>query len=161
MGRTRFRAVAELGLLLVLLVAAGAGCKRRPALDQQARDLMNRLEQAAEAGDLDQLRELLSPRFTGPDDLARGPALLLLRARLRERPVHILSRVLSLEVMPGEKRVAAEVLTALAAVPMSGPDQLANLEADVLRWRLDLVVEDGDLVVGSARWEPARPFDFQ
>jgi hypothetical protein len=146
--------------LLLALLALGASCKRRPALDQQARDLLGRLEQAAEEGDVEEIRALLAAGFRGPDELARGPALLLLRARLRERPVHIHSRILSLEVMP-PGRVQVELVAAMAALPIGGLDDIGRLEADIYRWKLGLVVSEGDLLVASASWEPARLLDFQ
>jgi hypothetical protein len=144
-----------------LLGALGAACKRRPALDQQARDLLGRLEQAAEEGDVEKIRALVAADFRGPDELARGPALLLLRARLRERPVHIHSRILSLEVMQAEGRVQVELVAAMAALPIGGLDDIGRLEADIYRWKLGLVVSEGELLVASASWEPARLLDFQ
>jgi hypothetical protein len=154
--------VLLLALLTPLaLLAPGAGCKRRPALDQQARDLVARLEQAAEEGNVEKIRALVAADFRGPDDLPRGPALVMLRARLRERPVHIWSRILSLEVAAAEGKVAVELVAAMAALPIGGPEDIGRLEADIYRWKLGLVVTDGELLVASASWEPARPLDFQ
>jgi hypothetical protein len=145
----------------LLLISAGEGCKRRPALDRQARDLLVTLEGAAEEGNVDRIRQLLSPDFRGPDDLARGPAMIMLRAWLRERPIHVLSRVLSLEAVEPEGKVQVELVAAMAALPVDTPDDVSRLQADIYRWNLTLAVIDGQLLVASARWEPARLLDFQ
>ena len=147
---------------LGLLGAAGlvAGCRRRRSPEERARAWLARMEDAVEERDLTAIRELVSARFRGPEDLDRGQAMLLLRARLAGKPaIHLLTRVLDVHAQ-GEL-VRMEVVAAMAAVPLHGPDELPRIEADIYRWKLELGDDDGELRVTAASWEPARVPDFQ
>ena len=158
--RRRSLLVAALSLAVVPL---GACRGRRRSLDEQARALVSGLETAIEERDYDATRQLLAPGFRGPEDMDRRAALLLLRARLQGRSaVHLVTRVITLELEERSGPWRVEVVAAMAAVPVTIED-LPNIEADVHRFFLELVSsEDGrSMLVSAARWAPARLLDFQ
>ena len=83
--------------------------------------------------------------------------MLQLRLRARKQ-IFLFTRILNVDAAPGEL-AGAELLVAMAAVPIPGPEALPNLEADVYRFHLALE-EDADAPHGyrvkGAAWSPAR-----
>lgn len=121
--------------------------------------LLADVEAAAEEGDIGRVKEALSPEFRGGDDLNRQTAIAMLLARTRGgRSIHVLTRILGVVATPGAP-ARAELLVAMAAVPIPGVEALENLQADVYRFEVTLV-EDPDGPHGyrvmSATWAPAR-----
>jgi hypothetical protein len=145
--------------LLGLAAATLLGCRRRRSPEARVRALLARVEDAVEARDVAAVREALSPAFDGGDGLDRQGAMLMLQLQLRERrQVHVFSRVLDVDAAPGGP-ARVELLAAIAAVPIPGPEALANLDADIYRFKL-VLAEDADGPEGyrvtSARWSPAE-----
>jgi hypothetical protein len=142
-------------LAITCLLLAGA-CRDKRSAQDRVRDELAALERAVEEKDFSRVREGMSAAFVGPEEMDRGGVMALLQVRLRARPqVHLLTRLLGLELAePG--LVRADLLVAMAAVPIEGPEALPRLEADLYRFQLRLREEDGRFRVIAAWWEPAR-----
>ncbi len=146
--------VSRRGLLKAAGCALLVGCRRALSPEQQIRRLLDQLETAVEEQDVAAVRQGLSPSFRGPDELDRAGALGLLQLRLRRSPPHLLVRVDQLEVT-GDGLGHVQLLVAMAALPISGPEALPHLEADLYRFDLQLAREDGRYRVRAATWERA------
>lgn len=147
--------------LIVLAAAPWAlACRSKtPPPEERVRALLASVESAVEAGDLAPVREALSPLFSGNEGLDKPSAMAMLQLRLRARKqIFLLTRILDLQAALGGP-AGAELLVAMAAVPISGPEALPNLEADVFRFQLTLE-PDADAPHGyrvkGAAWSPAR-----
>jgi len=147
---------------LVLVGAApwALACRKKtPPPEERVRALMASVESAIEAGDVATVREVLSPLFSGNENLDKPGAMAMLQLRLRARKqIFLLTRVMDVDAVPGQL-AGAELMVAMAAVPIPGPEALPNLEADVYRFQIALE-EDADAPHGyrvkSAAWSPAR-----
>jgi hypothetical protein len=151
------RPLPILRLATACLLLAGA-CRGKRSPQDRVRGELAALEAAVEQKHLDRVREGMSPAFVGPDGLDRAGLMAMLQVRLRTRPeLYLLTRIEELELVePG--LVRAEVLVAMAAVQMEGPEVLSQVEADLLRVRLRLREEAGRFRVIAASWEPV-PID--
>jgi hypothetical protein len=153
------------GRLLVvgvcLAFALLAGCKSRKSPRDQINETIAAAEQAAEEKDLGRLKELISERYSdaGGNDRAMLVRMLQLRF-LQARAVHLLVRVPAIH-LPTPDRAEATVLAGMASSPIAGPQQLANLSADVYRFELVLAREAPTTWrVVSASWSPAQPSEL-
>jgi hypothetical protein len=146
---------------LVLVGAApwALACRKQAQPEARVRALLASVEAAVETGDVATVREALSPLFSGNENLDKPGAMAMLQLRLRARKqIFLLTRVMDVDAVPGQL-AGAELMVAMAAVPIPGPEALPNLEADVYRFQLALE-EDTDAPHGyrvkSAAWSPAR-----
>jgi hypothetical protein len=154
--------VADLRRRWIVLGAAGllAGCRRRVPPELQIRLELDALEKAVEEKDFSRVKEGLSATFQGPEGMDRPGVMAMLMLRLRERPApHLLVRVH--EVTMVDARVGrAQLVVAMAALPITGPQALPKLEADLYRFELELVSEDGRFRIRTASWKPAQLDEF-
>jgi hypothetical protein len=161
--RARARGARRTLATLALLAGATAiACQRdEPTAHDRILATLAAAEQAAEAGDAAALKSGISDAYrdaAGRDKQAVGAIVGL--HLLQQRSVHLLTRVVSVAVEPpGEAR--AEVLVAMAASPIDGPELLAGVRADLYRFDLSLREENGNWRVVSAAWRPAVLDDFR
>lgn len=153
------RALATLALLATVVALA---CQRdEPTAHDRVLATLAGAEKAAEAGDAGLLKSRISESYrdaSGRDKQAVAAIVGL--QLLQQRSVHLLTRVVSLEIgPPAEAR--AEVLVAMAGSPIDGPELLAGVRADLYRFDLVLRDEDGVWGVVSAAWRPAALDDFR
>ncbi|HEY8153764.1 MAG TPA: hypothetical protein VII72_06510 [Myxococcota bacterium] len=145
--------------LLLCLALACAGEPESP--EDRVRALLASLEESAQRKDAGEMKEHVSEGYSdahGNDK--RAVAQLVAFHLLRNQSVHLLTRVQSVVIpSPGEAR--AEVLVAMAGTEIEGPEALIALRADLYRFDLGLVEEDGDWRVRSADWRPASVDDFR
>jgi hypothetical protein len=147
---------------LIILAAApwALACRKKaPPPEQRVRVLLASVESAIETGDVATVREALSPLFSGNENLDRPGALATLQLGLRARKqIFLFTRVMNVDAVPGQL-AGAELMVAMAAVPIPGPEALPNLQADVYRFQIALE-EDAAAPHGyrvkSAAWSPAR-----
>jgi len=153
------RALATLALLAAAL---GVACQRdAPTAQEQVLATFTRAEEAAESGEVGLVGSQISEAYRDPagNDKQAIEGLLALHV-LRQRRLHLLTRVVSLEIAtPDEAR--AEVLVAMAAAPVDDPGLLTGVRADLYRFELVLRDEDGAWRVVSAQWRPAALDDFR
>jgi hypothetical protein len=140
-------------LLLALLVI---GCRKKRTPEQRVRELLLELEEAVEAKDLKPIKAAISERFKGGEEADRQAVVGMLQLTfLRHPSIHLLVRIQDVAVK-GPGQVRAELLVAMASVPVRDAHELPRLQADLYQFVLDFVEEDGTFRIVGATWGPAR-----
>lgn len=145
--------------------AAGVigGCRRRRVTrEERVRKVVALVERAVMDGDVSAVRAALAEGFRGGEDLDRPAAMAMLQLRLRARQVYLLSRVLNVDA-PEEAPARAEVLVAMAGVPIPRAEDIGQMAADIHRFQLELEDDDDGpegLRITRATWSPARLDDL-
>ena len=62
--------------------------------------------------------------------------------------------------LEGEQRAQVIFAVAMAGTPIESTESLIGLKADMHRFELNMVENDGDWLVKSAEWRRAKPDDF-
>lgn len=139
------------GLLLV-------ACRRkRRAPEELVRDQIFTLEEAVEAKDLGPIKDALSEQFKGGEETDRRAVIGLLQMTFVRHPsIHLLVRINGIEVI-GPGQVRAELLVAMASVPVRDPQELPRVQADLYQFVLTFSEEQRDTFrIIAATWGPAR-----
>jgi hypothetical protein len=160
--RSPRRGAAGRTAVVALLVAAlGLACGADPrSPEAEIRDAIERVTEAAEAGDSAAVRDFISERYQderGNDRRTLG-AYVAGQVMRRERR-HLLTRVRRVDLREKD-RASVLVVIGMAARPLAEADD-PGLRADV--YRVDLELEDegsGDWKVVWADWHPARVTDL-
>lgn len=143
------------GLLVAVLLAA---CRRkRRAPEERVREVLLELEEAVEGKDLKPIKAALSEHFKGGEESDRQAVIGMLQVMFLSHPsIHLLVRVQDVAVA-GPGQVRAELLVAMASVPVREPQELPRLQADLYQFTLAFAEEERDLYrVVAASWAPAR-----
>jgi len=150
-----FEAVAVAGLVLTL--AACGGEESTP--EQRVRHLIDAAEQAIESGDLRRLQDTLHLRYSDTRHRNRAAAMGTLFALLRRHDnVHLFTVIRSVSPVPDRDDAASAVVyVAMTAVPIESVDALISLKADLYRFDIGFVKEDGDWRIRESRWERVDP----
>lgn len=140
------------------LLASACG---EPAASPEARikSLVEQAEQGAEARDISVLGDLVSDNYRDGRGYDRRTVLRIAQGLfLRNREIHLLSLVRNLEV--NGDTAGARVLVAMAGRPIESVQALVELRADLVRFDIELVREEGNWRVRSADWRRAEAGDF-
>jgi hypothetical protein len=142
--------------VLAALLTTALGCRRRKASpEDRVRELVASLEKAVEDKDLGPVREAVSESYQdaqGDRSTLLGTLQLLFT---RYPKIHLAVRVSSVDVPePGLAR--ANLVVAMASVPVSGVDDLLRARADVYEFTVRFADEEGAFKVVGAKWAPAR-----
>jgi hypothetical protein len=141
----------------LLLGLALAACRKRRTPEDLVREALLTLEEAVEDKDLGAVKEMVSERFKGGDETDRRAAIGLLQMTFMRHPsIHLLVRVQDVAVTaPGQVR--AELLVAMAAVPVREPAELPRVQAELYQFGLTFAEEEpGTFRIVAATWGPAR-----
>jgi hypothetical protein len=145
------------------LLAGGLGillaCAPEPQFpEDEDRALL--AEIAVEERDLNTLKGFVSDDYADErGDDKRAIHAILAYHFLRNRSVHLLTRVQSVTVLAPE-RAQATLLVAMAGRRIQSAEQLVGLRADLFRFEFALVREGRDWRVESAAWRRAERNDF-
>ena len=145
-----------IGFWIALLACGGE------ALSPEARihELVAEAKRAIEAGELGDVKPLVSEGYRdsqGNDRRALMAFLLVQLQHHRER--HLLTRVRDLELR-GEGSARVVVIAGMAGLPISEPEELHRMRADVYRIEVELEDEEGTWRVVSAHWRRTSPRDL-
>jgi hypothetical protein len=136
---------------LLALLAAGCGPGETP--DSQVRAVIARGEKAAEARDLSDLMDLVSPKYQDGQGTSRDDLKQSLRGYLvTHQSIHLLTRVHSVEF---PYRDMAKVRLTLGTLGRDAAASTFDLAGDVYDVDLELELDDGEWRVTRARWHPA------
>jgi hypothetical protein len=143
---------------LLLLAPLLVACRRkRRTPEERVREVLLGLEEAVEAKDLGAIKPALSERFKGGDDTDRQAVIGMLQVLfLRHPTIHLLVRIAGVEATsPGQVR--ADLLVAMASVPLRDAHELPRVQADLYQFTLTFVEEERDTFrITAATWAPAR-----
>ena len=153
------RAQAALfGLLLVFGLAACGGRTESP--EARVRAWLKAGEAAAEARRLMALKEMISAGYRDEAGRNRRAVVRVLMGYFhRHGSIYLLMRVEDIS-FPEPGRAQVLLYAAMAAEPIAGAESLTDMRADLHRFELDLVDEEGEWKLLSAAWRRAAPQDL-
>ena len=148
-------------LCFLFALAWLSSCSDGLSPEDEIRLMIEKAERAAEERDLAALLTFVSDDYIDDQGNSKQHIRGILVFYFRHhRSIHILYAVKSIELASPD---VAEVglAAALAGQPISNEDDLAKLQADLLRFEIVFRRENGDdWRVTSAKWEPAGVGDF-
>ena len=164
----QFRAAARVLIrpmipgLLVILLAAVSACSDDPDNpEQQVRDMISAGEEAVEARSIIGVLDFISDEYQDKDGRQKQEIKQLVAGYiLRNKSIHMLTRMQHVALNDDETRADVILYVGMAGVPVASVDQLVFTRADLYRFDLSLVLEDGDWRVARGDWHPARLEDF-
>jgi hypothetical protein len=137
-------------ILCVLLLTILCSCADHQSPEEAVRSVITSMEKAAEARDVGDLVEHISERYRDGYGQGRDEASRYVRGYfIANQSIHLLTRIEELD-FPSEQEAQATVL-----VGMLGRDAGAatwDLAADVYRFKLKLLREDGEWELTYAEW---------
>ena len=149
-----------LALILSLASFTGACSSDRNSPEAQVRALIKQGESASEKKETSVLRRLISEHYSDSQGQDKKAIEAILRYYfLRNESIHLLTRIQRITV-PKPDTAQAVVLVAMAGQPISGPEELERLRADLHRFDLNLSREEGEWKVIRAEWRRVEFADF-
>ena len=146
-------------ILLVGLVAMPT-CRKRLSVQEQVREVIARAVEGVRERKVKKVVAIVSSQYADKEGRDRQAIADLVRAHILIRPnLYLVTRISSVDCeQPGQ--CDALVLAAMASVPTETLSDLARSQADLYRFDLSLVDEDGSWRVRSATWAPASVKDL-
>lgn len=145
------------GFVLLLFLSACGGPEQPP--DAKIRDLVSRVERAAEDHDLSVFKASVAGDYQDNHGYNRQTVLRLIQGvLLRNQQIHLLSLVREVDV--AEDTARARVLVAMAGQPIESADALLNLRAELMRFDVELILEGDEWLVRAVDWQRAEAGDF-
>lgn len=153
-AHARLLVIVLVGLVLV------PSCRKRLSAQDQVRDVIADAVLGVRERKVKKVAAIVSSQYRDKEGHDRQAVLDLVRAQVLLRPnIYLFTRVMTVECeQPGS--CSAVVIAAMASVPMQSPADLARAQADVYRFDLDFVDEDGDWRVRRAGWAQAGVKDL-
>jgi hypothetical protein len=147
-------------LLLILPAVLSAACRRHLSAEAQVREAIDSATQGVRDRKLKKVAAIVSQDYRDKDGNDRKAILDLVRANILLRPnVFLIPHIASVTCEPSASCEAA-VVAAMASVPSQSLSDLLKSQADVYRFDLTFVSEDGAWRVRSAAWRPASAQDL-
>ena len=147
-------------LLLALLLGLAPGCRKRVSAEDQVREAIDSAAQGVRDRKVKKVAAIVSQQYADKEGHDRQAILGVLRAHILLRPnLYLVTRISSV-VCEELGQCGVRMLAAMASVPTETLPDLVKLQADVYRFDLTLVDEDGSWRVRSAVWYPASAKDL-
>jgi hypothetical protein len=147
--------------LLIALVLAAPGCRRaRLSPEEQVRKAIDVVVKAVSERDIKPVAAAVSAAYADREGNDKKQIVSLVRVQFLLHPnLYLVTKVTSVEC-PERIQANVVVYAAMASVPAGVLPDLRNLSADVYRFELTLVDEDGTWRVRRAEWAPATVKDL-
>lgn len=144
-------------LLAPLLLAA---CGPDDSPEEQVRQYVAAGEAVVEARNPGDLKELISEKYQDDQGRTRRDIVAIAARYLyANKNIHVLTRIEGLTFpAPGQARLT--VYAALTGQNVSDLDALLNMQADLYRFDLELLLTEGEWQLLRADWRPAKGEDF-
>lgn len=142
-------------LLTFALIGALAGCGDANSPEQQVRDVIGKMEVAAEARDVSELTEHLSEDYRDANGLSPEEAARYVRGYfIANQSVHLLTRVEEIE-FPAGGEARAKVLVGMVGRETDAASHLdlGDLAADLYEFKIALRREGDEWKVSFAQWQ--------
>lgn len=155
------RSGTPLAIIATSLVFLLTGCGGEPTPEERVRAYIDQAVESAEARKWRAFEDLVADDYADEHGLTK-PEVLAIIARyiLANRRIHILKRVAAIRV-DDPQHAGAVVYAAMAGQPVSRPEDLARITADVYRFEIDLgAAKDGIFRVTRGEWQPTGPEQF-
>ena len=143
------------------LVLAAPGCRRvRLSPEEQVRKAIDVVVKAVSERDIKPVAAAVSAAYEDREGNDKKQIVSLVRVQFLLHPnLYLVTKVTSVEC-PEPIQANVVVYAAMASVPAGVLPDLRNLSADVYRFELTLVDEDGTWRVRRAGWAPATVKDL-
>jgi hypothetical protein len=153
-ARTRLVLVLSIGL------AAASACRKRLSPEDRVREVIEGAVEGAREHKVKKVVAIMSSRYADKEGRDRQALVDLVRAHILLRPnLYLVAHVSSVACeQPGQ--CDAQVLAAMASVPTKALSDLPKSQADIYRFDLSLVDEDGTWRVRTANWARASVKDL-
>lgn len=152
------KAVALMAVIVVML-AACSGQPDNP--ERRIRDMIGAGEAAVEARSIMNAVEFVSSDYHDKHGRRKQEIKRLIAGYImRNKSVHLLTRIQQLTLSEDKTRADVVLYVGMAGVPLTDSDELARMRADLYRFDLTVILEDGDWRVASGSWRAARLADF-
>ena len=146
--------------LAIVVVTSFMGCGEGDTPEDQVRKYVEAGEMAAEERDLGDIKELISEQYNDDHGRTRRDIVAVAARYFYSRKnIHILTRISELS-FPEESKAILQVYVAMTGQNVSDLDALLNMRADLYRFDIELLKEDGDWKLISADWRRAKSADF-
>ncbi|MEE2787782.1 MAG: hypothetical protein VX589_10615 [Myxococcota bacterium] len=153
----------KLGVLLIVCVTLFASsCKQKPSNPEaQVRALIAQTEALVESRNLSDLKPLIADDYRDGKGMKKRQVVALLQMQfLRKKSIHLLTRIVDLNVEESGESATAAVLVAMAGQAVESVNALKGIRADLMKLNFRLKRDGGDWLVIGSTWRRARVSDF-
>jgi|GEM_PF-1112569 len=153
-----FKIVLVTAILSLVLISCGS---EKMDKNEQLISLIKAMEEAVESKHVDNFMSHISDDIHTERDWGKKDIERMMRIRLMQRSsVHIHPQLKSIEWLnEGDESAEVHLAVAMAATQFSLED-LARVNADLMRFYVTFEKRKDEYVVTRARWQRARPLDF-
>jgi hypothetical protein len=143
-------------LVCCLMLAACSG--GQISAEDRVRALIDAMEQSVEAGSVREAIGFLHADYKDPRHTGRQAAgRTLFGLTQRHRDIHLFTLTKTVELTPQKDSATAVVFVAMTGIPVESVEALISIKADLYRFELVLVEEDGEWRILSSRWQRVDP----
>lgn len=147
--------------LLVLCLTLAACSGDQLSAEDRVRALIDAMEQSIEAGSVRQAVKFLHADYKDSRHTGRQAAgRTLFGITRRHRDIHLFTLTKTVELMPQQDSAKAVVFVAMTGIPVESVEALISVKADLYRFELVLVEEEGEWRILSSRWQRVDSRDF-
>lgn len=144
----------------VLISFLLAGCSSGDTPEQQVGKFIDAGEEAVESRDIGDVRALISEKYEDERGRTRQDIVAYTARYLyANKNIHLLTRIGEM-TFPSEDRALVQLFVAMTGQNVSDLDALLNMQADLYRFDLELIREDGEWKLRTADWRQAESGDF-
>lgn len=151
----------QIQVVLVVLAIVISGCSSKTSTEDRIRAVISMIEEAAEERSMSGVSKHLSVDYKDKYHLNRRAAVRSLLGYFHQhRSIHLLTRITSLEIEAGKQAADAVVYVAMAGVPVESIEALVAVKANLYRFDIRLLEEEGEWKVNFSEWREAAIADF-
>ena len=153
--------------LLILLATSGlfliSACNQDTnSPEVQIRNMVSAMETAVEQRSLDSVKGLVDSEYKDEWNGDRRAALRALMFYFQgHQSIHLLTRISDIQLSDDASRASVTVYVGMTGDPVEQSESLIDLNADLYRFDIELVADDNDWLVTSAKWQRARLENFE
>lgn len=156
----KFRLIIPLLSSLFLLLPGCSG--DTDTAEQQIRKMLAEMETAVQERSLEKVKSHVSPDYYDQWHPNRRAALRSLIIYFQgHTSIHLLTKISELTLSDDEKSASLVAYVGMAGKPIENADYLIALNAELFRFDIGLVNDDGDWLVANASWERVRPDSYE
>lgn len=143
----------------LILLSACSGDVDDP--EQQIHEMIHAGEAAFEARSIVEVLDYIADSYQDQEGRKKGDIQRLVAGYiLRNKSIHLLTRIHNVALNHDGNQADVMLYVGMAGVPVGNVDQLVFTRADLYRFDLSVVLEEGVWRVANGSWQQARMEDF-